>query len=92
MCWTLWIHIMSQDVISSSKITKQMAGPVQSMRWNVVNRAFVLQMAREAVVFEDGKFLRIETVWQDVPIVDNAGRTEPSRQQHITISEIIEDD
>ena len=83
---------MSQDVISGGKITKQIAGPVQSMRWNIVNGAFVLQMAREAVVFEDGKFLRIETVWQDVPIVDNAGRTETSLHQHITISEIIEDD
>ena len=37
-------------------------------------------LTKEAVVFEDGKFLRIEIVWQDVPIVDNAGRTEPSRQ------------
>ncbi len=82
---------MSQDVISGGKINKQIVGPVQSMRWNVMNGAFVLQMAREAVVFEDGKFLRIETVWQDVPIVDNAGRIELSRQQHITISEIIED-
>ncbi len=80
---------MSQDVISSGKITKQITGPVQSMRWNIVNGAFVLQMAREAVVLEDGKFLRLEIVWQDVLIVDNAGRTEPSRQQHVTTAEIV---
>ena len=82
---------MSQDQSSTSKITRRIAGPVQSMRWNVVNGAFVLQMAKEAVVFEDGKFLRMETVWQDVPIVDNAGRTEPSRQQHVTTAEIVEE-
>ena len=80
---------MSRSVSSSGKITKQIAGPVQSVRWNIVNGAFVLQMAKEAVVFEDGKFLRLETVWQDVPIVDNAGRTEPSRHQHITTAEIV---
>ena len=82
---------MSQDVISSGKITKQITGPVQSVRWNIVNGTFVLQMAREAVVFEDGKFLRLETVWQDVPIVDNAGRIEPSWQEHITTVKIVEE-
>ena len=83
---------MSQDTSSTGKITKRIAGPVQSMRWNVVNGAFVLQMAKEAIVFEDCKFLRLETVWQDVSIVDNAGRTEQLRQQHITTAEIVEDD
>ena len=83
---------MSQDVSSTGKKPKRIVGPVQSMRWNVVNGTFVLQMAKEAVVFEDGKFLRLETVWQDVPIVDNAGRTEPSRQQNIRTAEIVEDD
>ena len=77
--------------VSSGAITKRVAGPVQSLRWNVANGAFVLQAAKEAVVFEDGKFLRLETVWQDVPIVDNAGRIEPSRQQHITTAEIVEE-
>ena len=66
--------------------TKRIAGPVQSLRWNVANGAFVLQMAKEAVVFEDGKFLRMETVWQDVPIVDNASRTElaPEKKAKLT--------
>ncbi|MEO1609884.1 MAG: hypothetical protein AAFR90_11210 [Pseudomonadota bacterium] len=82
---------MSQDVISSGKITKQIVGPVQSMRWNIVNGAFVLQMAKEAAVFEDDKFLKVETVWLDVPIVDNAGRTEPSRHRRITTAEIVEE-
>ena len=71
-------------------ITKRIAGPVRSMRGNVVNGAFVLQMAKEAIVFEEGKFLRIETVWQDVPIVDNAGRIEPLQNEHITTAEILE--
>ncbi len=82
---------MSEDQSSSGKITKQIAGPVQSLRWNIVNGTFVLQMAKEAVVFEDGKFLRLEIVWQDVPIVDNADRTEPSLQQHITMAEIVKE-
>ena len=76
---------------SDESITKQIAGPVQSLRWNVVSGTFVLQMAKEAVVFKDGKFLRLETVWQDVSIVDNADRTEPSRQQHITTAEIVKE-
>ena len=63
--------------VSRGAITKRVAGPVQSLRWNVANGAFVLQTAKEAVVFQDGKFLRMETVWQDVLIVDNADRTEP---------------
>ena len=82
---------MSEDQSSSGKITMQIAGPVQSVRWNVVNGTFVLQIAKEAVVFEDGKFLRLEAVWQGVPIFDNAGRTEPLRQQHITTAEIVEE-
>ena len=80
---------MSED-ISSDNVTKRIAGPIQSLRWNVVGGTFVLQMAKEAVVFEAGKFLRIETVWQDVPIVDNAGRIEPLQNEHITTAEILE--
>ncbi|MEO0810841.1 MAG: hypothetical protein AAFW82_09470 [Pseudomonadota bacterium] len=83
---------MSQDVISTGKITKQITGPIQSLRWNIVNGTFVLQMAKEAVVFQDGKFLRIETVWQDVPIVDNAGKAEPSGLRHIRTAKIVEED
>ena len=41
-------------------------------------------MAKEAAVFKDGKFLRLETVWQGMP---SAGRTEPSRQQHTTATD-----
>ena len=81
---------MSQDVSSAGKITKRIVGPIQSMRWNVINGTFVLQMAKEAVVFKDGKFLRLETVWLGVPIVDDAGRTEPSGLKHVTTGEIVE--
>ena len=55
------LRIVSENT-RDGRITKRIAGPVQSMRWNVVNGAFVLQMAKEAVVFEDGKFLRLGPV------------------------------
>jgi len=74
----------------NSQVIKKIAGPVQGMRWNVLNGAFVLQMAKEAVVFENGKFLRMETVWQDVPIVDAAETTEPSTREHITTAKLLE--
>jgi len=80
---------MSKDVISGN-ITKRIAGPVKSMRWNVVGGTFVLQMAKEAVVFQDNQFLRMETVWQDVPIVDNANNEEPATQEHITTAPVLE--
>ena len=55
------------------------------------NGAFVLQAAKEAVVFQDGKFLRTETVWQDVLIVDNAYRTGPAGLHHIRAAEAVEE-
>ncbi len=74
----------------NSQITKRIAGPVQSLRWNVVNGTFVLQIAKEAVVFQDSQFLRMETVWQDVPIVDGAENEEPALQEHITTTKALE--
>jgi len=50
-----------------------------------------LQAAKEAVVFEDGKFLKMETVWQAVLIVDNADRIEPAELHHIRAAEIVEE-
>ena len=55
------------------------------------NGAFVLQAAKEAVVFQDGEFLRMKTVWQDAPIVDNADRTEPTGLHHIRAAEAVEE-
>ena len=80
---------MSEDM-TNNQITKRIAGPVKSLRWNVMNGTFVLQMAKEAVVFQDGKFLRMETIWLDVPIVDNAGATEPTQAEHITTTRVLE--
>ena len=80
---------MSKDKIRTN-ITKRIAGPVKTLRWNVVSGTFVLQMAKEAVVFQDNKFLRMETVWQDVPIVDNADNLEPAPDEHITTAKLLE--
>jgi len=76
---------MSQVSTNNCEVTRNIKGPVKALRWNVKKGTFVLQYATDAVVFnENGQFLRLETIWLDVPIVDNAPASEPTKDEHIS--------
>ena len=75
----------SEMADNNDEITRLISGPVKALRWNVKNGAFVLQYATDAVVFDQGgQFKRMETMWIDVPIVDNAPAHEPAAIQHVS--------
>ena len=70
---------------NSGEVVRNIEGTVKSMRWNIRNGAFVLQFATDAVVFDgNGKYKRLEIVWLDVPIADDASTSEPAKHRHIT--------
>ena len=68
----------------TDEVTRNLSGPVHGIRWNVKDGAFVLQVATDAVVFDgNGQYQRMEVIWQDVPIVDNAPKIEPATNGNI---------
>ena len=72
------------DKQNTGRVMSKLAGPVQSLRWNVRDGTFTLQYATDAVIFDDnGQYKRMEIVWVDVPIVYDAQTVEQSEQSHI---------
>ncbi len=83
----------SHFTTNDHEVIRSISGPVKALRWNTKEGAFGLQYATDAVVFDqEGQFIRMETMWINVPIIDNAPTGEPSNDQHINeiVNEIKE--